>query len=716
MGGSTSTPLELESPEAIQINKKISEHDRDLLNQVQKVWSETNPASPAEYMIENYGKMINMLKGIQELGESKIVKWKAKLLARRADYYRLQGKKEEASKDLQDAYKIDPKCSEIYFFKARLYDSQGKEEEALVELQNYLKHAPESERYYGYREMAWIAFSIHNYEEAMANIQKMLQARQNDFDALRTQAAIYIVQGEYAAAIAELTSLLQCNPSNVNLYLNRSYCYLQTKEYQLAWEDLDEALKQADSWDHWEKEYRLIMVRIYRAMVFVRLEKLDLLQNELQECTKAKGFEHDHIQNTILLEMANAAQALRRCAKRKTCPKELIALIDEIRKKINLKQAICQNVMTTTKAIEGMLSWKTIDYTDITFCDNLGKGRIGSVYRVAWKGKKVAAKSIEHSDHINVKEIMLKESRLWTQLRHTNLLRFYGYYATPEITMVTECGSAGSLYKLLHVEKVKLSAREVVDIALQIALGLHYLHSFYAGMVVHQNLKSQNIILFKKDNRYIAKISDYGFTKLIKKLDKDFLSKKPVNWKNSIRKDDIPWIAPETLVKPKEKPKASQDIYSFGVILYEMLMNKVPFASVLQAQNFDDYVDKICKEERDAFAPSSHPKLVSIANTCWKGHTKKRPKTETLVTLLRNVYTELEEKERGGNELHIACAGVDNKALTASLKDISILVTAKDSNGDTPLHLACSSGCFENVEALVARNAPRDAKNNNGME
>ena len=125
--------------------------------------------------------------------------------------------------------------------------------------------------------------------------------------------------------------------------------------------------------------------------------------------------------------------------------------------------------------------------------------------------------------------------------------------------MITEFVSKGSLFDLLHQRKLVLDDSRITKIAKQIAIALLYLHS---RQLFHCDLKSQNVLI---NDDWTVKLCDFGLSRYQSKFDAD----------NHGKIGTPHWMAPEILRGEKYTPAA--DVYSFGVILWEMLTLDIPF-------------------------------------------------------------------------------------------------------------------------------------------
>ncbi|KAJ4712896.1 LRR receptor-like kinase family protein [Melia azedarach] len=208
----------------------------------------------------------------------------------------------------------------------------------------------------------------------------------------------------------------------------------------------------------------------------------------------------------------------------------------------------------------------------------IGGGSIGSVYRTTFEGGvSIAVKKLETLGRIrNQEEFELEIGRLGN-IRHPNLVAFQGYYWSTTMQLIlSEFVPNGNLYDNLHgvnypgtstggVGNSELHWARRFQIALGTARALSYLHHDCKPPILHLNIKSTNILL---DENYEPKLSDYGLAKLLPILDNYGLTK----FHNAVG-----YVAPELAQSLRLSEKC--DVYSFGVILLELVTGRKPVES-----------------------------------------------------------------------------------------------------------------------------------------
>ncbi|KAA8522306.1 hypothetical protein F0562_012979 [Nyssa sinensis] len=207
----------------------------------------------------------------------------------------------------------------------------------------------------------------------------------------------------------------------------------------------------------------------------------------------------------------------------------------------------------------------------------IGGGSIGTVYRASFEGGiTIAVKKLETLGRIRNQDEFENELGRLGNLQHPNLVAFQGYYWSSSMQLIlSELVPNGNLYDNLHgldypgtstgVGNSELNWHRRFQIALGTARALAYLHHDCKPPVLHLNIKSTNILL---DENYQAKLSDYGLGKLLPLLDNYGLTK----FHNAVG-----YVAPE--LAQSFRPTDKCDVYSFGVILLELVTGRKPVES-----------------------------------------------------------------------------------------------------------------------------------------
>ncbi|KAJ0251579.1 Receptor-like protein kinase 5 [Hirschfeldia incana] len=209
----------------------------------------------------------------------------------------------------------------------------------------------------------------------------------------------------------------------------------------------------------------------------------------------------------------------------------------------------------------------------------IGSGSSGKVYRAELSGgevvavkklNKTAAKGSEgeYSDSVN-RDVFAAEVETLGTIRHKNIVRLWCCCSSGECKLlVYEYMPNGSLADALHSHRkggVLLGWPERLRIALDAAEGLSYLHHDCVPPIVHRDVKSSNILL---DGDYGAKVADFG----IAKIGQISGAKSPEAMSGIA--GSCGYIAPEYVYTLRVNEKS--DIYSFGIVLLELVTGKQP--------------------------------------------------------------------------------------------------------------------------------------------
>ncbi len=201
---------------------------------------------------------------------------------------------------------------------------------------------------------------------------------------------------------------------------------------------------------------------------------------------------------------------------------------------------------------------------------SLGAGGMGEVLRAVHVelGREVAIKRLK--SELSLDESVLKrfenEARAVNLIRHENIVEVTDFYTSAEgqVHMVMELLEGRSLGDLIKAAAPLPSAR-VAHIGAQIADALCAAHEHG---VIHRDLKPENIVLIPNETAgrrgHLVKILDFGLAQSLGGTNRDGVFGTPN------------YIAPE--VARQEAPAAASDIYSLGILLFELITGKVPWS------------------------------------------------------------------------------------------------------------------------------------------
>ncbi|KAL7618475.1 hypothetical protein Lser_V15G01734 [Lactuca serriola] len=329
------------------------------------------------------------------------------------------------------------------------------------------------------------------------------------------------------------------------------------------------------------------------------------------------------------------------------------------------------------------LKWKNLEHLKISFHDIevathnfsqtqcIGEGGYGKVYKAElehFDGKKslemegnntcdlpkirstVAIKCLFKRNDTQAEDGFFAEIKTLTSCKHPNIVSLLGFCDEEgsDLILVYEYVSNGSLDDHLRsYDKMNsLKWEQRLQICLDIAQGLNYLHTEQS--IIHRDIKSDNILL---DDNLVAKIADFGLSKF------GPMSQQASYLETTVA-GTIVYLDPE--YEKTRKLKKASDIYSLGVVLFEILSGRLAYAHAYIKENakglapfarrhfqngtLKDMLDPKLKEEFDEniFTLSKGPNqqsletFLDIAYQCLAETQAQRPKIGTVVEKLKN--------------------------------------------------------------------------------
>jgi tRNA A-37 threonylcarbamoyl transferase component Bud32 len=265
------------------------------------------------------------------------------------------------------------------------------------------------------------------------------------------------------------------------------------------------------------------------------------------------------------------------------------------------------------------VEFEKIDVTKITSGKRIGKGSFGEVYHGTYLGTDVAVKKIlTNKISPEFMQEFAREAALMRDLRHPNVVQFLGAAMDePDICIVTEYMSKGSLYHLLHDPKVAISWEMVRKVALDAARGMAYLH-LRTPAIIHRDLKSHNLLV---DDNWKVKVCDFG------------LSKIAVDMQATMTACGTPcWTAPEILRNARYTTKA--DVFSYAIVLWELVTREEPFAGMPAFQVIFAVGTKGVRLPLPAVCP---PELIKLIVSCWQEDPALRPPFSDIIIYLERI-------------------------------------------------------------------------------
>ncbi len=242
-------------------------------------------------------------------------------------------------------------------------------------------------------------------------------------------------------------------------------------------------------------------------------------------------------------------------------------------KNINSAAPVGESFAASANSLDELIG-KTIDGR-FRVTARLGKGGMSEVYKAEhlMLQKPLAVKVLHRAELLkaNSTERFQQEAKAISTLDHPNIVKVYAFGASESsgLYLAMDFLDGQSLMEILEDEK-QLDWKQVLKIALQIAAGLEHAHS---RGVIHRDLKPSNVIVQKNDENgeLQIKIVDFGVARLTSDSGKELKSLTLAG--NTC--GSPPYMSPEQCLG--EPVDARSDVYSFGIMLYELLSGKRPF-------------------------------------------------------------------------------------------------------------------------------------------
>lgn len=272
-----------------------------------------------------------------------------------------------------------------------------------------------------------------------------------------------------------------------------------------------------------------------------------------------------------------------------------------------------------------------IEPHNLTLGPSVGTGGTAEVFRGSYFGRVVAIKQLFRHRRMSVKEEISfnREVAVLARITHPNLVQFYGVsFKERPFRIITEFCEGGTAFDLLHNSELVLTWKQKCYMCRDTAAGMEYLHTF-VPQIIHRDLKSLNLLMDSQVRHRtdvpVVKVSDFGLSKM-----KDGPGK---SWgKMTSQVGTLHWMAPEVFAG--QDYDETVDIYSYAMVMFEILCQEVPFEdtdpSLIGAMTVKGIRPDLSRLPRDC------PKqLAEIMMTCWSHDATKRPGFCVIVETLR---------------------------------------------------------------------------------
>ncbi|XP_058207863.1 serine/threonine-protein kinase STY13-like isoform X3 [Rhododendron vialii] len=278
-----------------------------------------------------------------------------------------------------------------------------------------------------------------------------------------------------------------------------------------------------------------------------------------------------------------------------------------------------------TEGLENFDEW-TIDLRKLNMGPAFAQGAFGKLYKGTYNGKDVAIKLLERPEndleraHLMEQQFQ-QEVMMLATLKHPNIVRFIGGCRKPLVwCIVTEYAKGGSVRQFLTKRQnrsvpLKLAVKQALDVA----RGMEYVHGL---SLIHRDLKSDNLLISADKS---IKIADFGVARI--EVQTEGMTPETGTYR---------WMAPEMI---QHRPYTQKvDVYSFGIVLWELITGMLPFQNMSAVQAAFAVVNK---GVRPNIPNDCLPVLSEIMTRCWDGNPDVRPPFTEVVKMLENAEMEI---------------------------------------------------------------------------
>ncbi|KAK9075065.1 hypothetical protein SSX86_003384 [Deinandra increscens subsp. villosa] len=275
--------------------------------------------------------------------------------------------------------------------------------------------------------------------------------------------------------------------------------------------------------------------------------------------------------------------------------------------------------------VDGADVWE-IDVKQLKFEHRISGGSNSDLYKGTFYTQDVAIKALKDEYlYENVQKEFAQEVYIMRKIRHKNVVQFIGASTRPpNLCIVTEFMSGGSLYDFLHNQSSHVDVPTLLRIAIHISKGMNYLHE---NNIIHRDLKSANLLM---DENGIVKISDFGVARVQNKS--GIMTAETGTYR---------WMAPEVIEHRPYNHKA--DVFSFGIVMWELLAQKLPYANLTPLQAA---IGVVQKGLRPIIPKRTHPEIVGLLERCWQQDPSLRPEFSEIITILLHCSKMVVEEKR----------------------------------------------------------------------
>ncbi|XP_019244333.1 PREDICTED: serine/threonine-protein kinase STY46-like [Nicotiana attenuata] len=265
-----------------------------------------------------------------------------------------------------------------------------------------------------------------------------------------------------------------------------------------------------------------------------------------------------------------------------------------------------------------------IDHQLLNFQQKIASGSYNDLYKGTYCSQEVAIKILK-SECLNteLQKEFAKEVYIMRKLCHQSVVRFIGACTRPpNLCIVTEYMSGGSVYDYLHKKGHSFKLPALLKVAIDVSKGMNYLHQ---NNIMHRDLKPANLLM---DENRVVKVADFGVARI--KAQSGVMTGETGTYR---------WMAPEVVEHKPYDHKA--DIFSFGIMLRELLTGKYPYEYLTPIQAAMGVVQEGL---RPTITKRTHPELAQLLERCWQQDPTFRPEFSEIIQTLQQIAKEVRDE------------------------------------------------------------------------
>ncbi|BFF91549.1 putative mitogen-activated protein kinase kinase kinase 7-like [Drosophila madeirensis] len=258
-----------------------------------------------------------------------------------------------------------------------------------------------------------------------------------------------------------------------------------------------------------------------------------------------------------------------------------------------------------------------LDFSELQISQRLGCGGFGAVYSGRWRNQKIAVKKF----YEGIKESIEREITQLARVAHENIVKLFGMATYRDETyLLMEYVEGGSLHDFLYgAVRREYTVMEATSWALQCAEAVAYLHAMTPRPMLHRDIKPHNMLLTGIPGR--LKICDFGTVT-------------DMHSYMSNARGTPAYMAPEVIMGRKYTDKC--DVYSWGVMLWELMSRRPPFShmenpnqvAVMLAAGLGD------RPDMNAVRSDCPEAIKQLIRRCWSKEPLERCSMQQVVRFL----------------------------------------------------------------------------------